>query len=115
MFQAQPSSHCKHYKTSFALNDGSSPRILVFLTFTDRLVFSLCDLRFDRMRNFEKGDDYKQTWSGNEDGKVSSSQPMRIEDSRDGIAGNSTYITRSFFTNINVDNNILAILALHVE
>ncbi|XP_071832571.1 synaptosomal-associated protein 25-like isoform X4 [Apostichopus japonicus] len=54
----------------------------------------LCVCPWKKMRNFEKGDDYKQTWSGNEDGKVSSSQPMRIEDSRDGIAGNSTYITR---------------------
>lgn len=54
----------------------------------------LCVCPWKKMRNFEKGDDYKQTWSGNEDGKINSSQPMRIEDSRDGVAGNSTYITR---------------------
>ncbi|PIK62902.1 ovarian synaptosome-associated protein 25-like, partial [Apostichopus japonicus] len=39
----------------------------------------LCVCPWKKMRNFEKGDDYKQTWSGNEDGKVSSSQPMRMK------------------------------------
>ncbi|XP_063958451.1 synaptosomal-associated protein 25-like isoform X2 [Lytechinus pictus] len=54
----------------------------------------ICVCPWKKLGNFEKGDDYKKTWKGNDDGKVNSHQPMRVEDDRDGMAGNQTMITR---------------------
>lgn len=55
-----------------------------------------------RLGNFEKGDDYKKTWKGNDDGKVNSHQPMRMEDDRDGCGGNASMITRSVSQSVKI-------------
>ncbi|XP_072170220.1 synaptosomal-associated protein 25-like isoform X1 [Diadema setosum] len=54
----------------------------------------ICVCPWKKLTNFEKGDDYKKTWAGNDDGKVNSAQPVRMEDDRDGVAGNQSMVTR---------------------
>jgi len=47
-----------------------------------------------RAKNFEKDDSYKKAWQSNEDGKVVSNQPTRIQDPREQAQVGGGYIAR---------------------
>nr|CAB3266422.1 synaptosomal-associated protein 25 [Phallusia mammillata] len=54
----------------------------------------LCVCPWNKAKNFEKGDEYKKTWQSNEDGKVVSNQPQRVQDPREQAQVGGTYVQR---------------------
>jgi len=54
----------------------------------------LCVCPWNKIKNFEKDADYKKTWQSNEDGKVVSSQPARIQDSREAAVVGGGFVKR---------------------
>jgi len=54
----------------------------------------LCVCPWNKIKNFEKGDEYKKTWQSSEDGKVVSNQPARIQDQRETVQVGGGFIKK---------------------
>lgn len=54
----------------------------------------LCVCPWNKIKNFEKGDEYKKTWQTSEDGKVINNQPARIQDQRDAVQVGGGFVKR---------------------